>query len=495
MISGLAQRVPFTLRPDERRVLIRPFAPANEPRAQQPTDVPRALKILTRIVSLTDEAAQSQWQAVMNDFSGRHADLDSYFLRRFEAVACWLPTDAVVSETRRKLIGAYFTHEYSLEAAALFNPSAVVCPDQEGVAPGSLRFVLSLRAVGEGHISSITFRCGILDQDGNVDMGEPARWVIGAEQRVDASFESGWFTSKCKELGVDCDFAERVFAKLPSSFSEAQLNDALRVTCGPADSPDCLANRERISMLAKSNFSVSFPEGSRYSERAIFPISPSQTNGIEDARFVRFVDDDGGVMYYATYTAYDGRAIFPQLLATPDFLGFHFRTLEGAAVQNKGMALFPRKINGRYAMLSRQDGENIRLMWSDDIHHWDTSEVLARPTRSWEFIQMGNCGSPLETEDGWLVLTHGVGAMRKYCIGAMLLDINDPMRIIGRLDEPLIRPEPEEREGYVPNVVYSCGSLIHDGYLFLPFATSDWFTSFARIPLLPLIAAMKQNHP
>lgn len=490
MNHSLAHRLTFSLRPDARRVLIRPFVPAAEPRAHNPADVPRALKIMSRILALTDDEVAADWRLVVSDFGSRHPDLDAWFLRRFEAVTPWLPTDAPLSETRRKLIGAYFTHEYSLEAAALFNPSVVPCPDQSGLPAGALRFVLSLRSVGEGHISSITFRCGILGADGHIDMGEPARWVVGAEPLVDPSFESAWFCTKCRELGVDREFVDRVLDQLPQRFNERQLIEALKQTRGPASDPAGLGAREQLLMLAKSNFSVSFPLHSRYSERVIFPVSPSQTNGIEDARFVRFVDEDGSVRYYATYTAYDGRMIFPQLLETPDFLDFHFRTLQGAAVYNKGMALFPRKIGGRYMMLSRQDGENICLMSSENIYQWETSEVLARPTQSWEFIQMGNCGSPLETAAGWLVLTHGVGAMRKYCIGAMLLDLEDPSKIIGRLAAPLIRPEPEEREGYVPNVVYSCGSLIHGGHLFLPFATSDWFTSFAQVPLDGLLAAM-----
>jgi predicted GH43/DUF377 family glycosyl hydrolase len=490
MNHTLAHRLPFVLRPDARRVLIRPFIPGQEPRAHHPADVPRALKIMSRILALSDEEVEADWRVVMEDFGRRHPDLDDYFLRRFEAVTPWLPTDAVLSGTRRKLIGAYFTHEYSLEAAALFNPSVVACPDQSGLPAGALRFVLSLRAVGEGHISSIGFRCGILGADDSIDIGEPARWVVGAEPQVDPFFESAWFSTKCRELGVDREFVDRVLDQLPAQFNEGQLLEVLKQTRGPSSDPGGLAAREQLLMLAKSNFSVSFQPHSRYSERVIFPVSPSQTNGIEDARFVRFVEDDGRIMYYATYTAYDGRMIFPQFLETPNFLQFHFRTLQGAAVQNKGMALFPRKIGGRYMMLSRQDGENIRLMSSESLYQWDTSEVLARPTQSWEFIQMGNCGSPLETEAGWLVLTHGVGAMRKYCIGAMLLDLDDPSRIIGRFAAPLIRPEPGEREGYVPNVVYSCGSLIHHGRVFLPFATSDWFTSFATVPLEPLLQAM-----
>jgi predicted GH43/DUF377 family glycosyl hydrolase len=454
-------------------------------------DEPRVLKIISRIFALSEEEAEVQWKVISEDFAGRHDELNTYFLRRFEEISPWLPTDAVLTETRRLLIGSYFTHEYSLEAAALFNPSIVKCPDQKGVPEGGLRFVLSLRAVGEGHVSSLGFRAGILTEKFEIDFSEAARWVVEPRRVVDESFNASWFHRKCRELGVDCDYVDRVVSALPEHFSEAELKVAVRVACGTAPDATCSAAGERLLLLAKSNFSVAFDPGLRYSERAIFPVSPSQTNGIEDARFVQFTDGDGSVTFYATYTAFDGRVIFPQLLETKDFLDFHFRTLQGNAVQNKGMALFPRKIEGRFAMLSRQDNENIRLMFSDDIYRWDSSEVLVRPTQPWEFVQMGNCGSPLEIEAGWLVLTHGVGAMRKYCIGALLLDKNDPSKVIGRLAEPLIRPAPEEREGYVPNVVYTCGGMIHRDHLILPYATSDWFTSFGIINVPELVAAMK----
>ncbi len=484
------RRLPTTLLPDARRVLIRPFWPAAEPRAHHPADVPRGLKIISRILSLTEEETHRQWDLVWSDFGSRHPEIEEYFLERFSQVARWLPTDAEHSRTRRLLIGAYFTHEYSVEAAALFNPSVVECPDQSGLPEGALRFVLSLRAVGEGHISSICFRCGVLTPDFGIEFGDPARWVVEARRDVDPTFDHVWFEKKGREIGVEADFMAKVMGALPESFTEGQLGAAVQDVCGHIKESTCLAQGERLLLLAKSNFRIHFTPQQRYSERAIFPVSPSQTNGIEDARFVRVTEDDGTVAYYATYTAYDGRVIFPQLLQTHDFLDFQFRTLQGAAVQNKGMALFPRRVGGRYAMLSRQDNENIRLMLSEDLYCWETSEVLARPTKPWEFLHLGNCGSPIELEAGWLVLTHGVGPMRKYCIGAMLLDKADPMKVIGRLSEPLIRPAPEEREGYVPNVVYTCGALVHREQLFLPYATADWFTSFALVPVKDLLAAM-----
>lgn len=484
------RRLPVTLRPDASRVLIRPFAPSDGATAQPGSVSPRGLRIISRVLSLTEDEAQQHWDVVCADFGQRHPHIERYFLERFRKVSCWMPTDAQITEVRQLLIGSYFTQEYSIEAAALFNPSAVVAPDQSGVPEGGLRFVLSLRAVGEGHISSICFRAGIITPDFQIELGEPARWVVEAQRDVDESFDLVWFCRKAREIGIDADFLEKVTLTLTEKFTETQLEEAVSLTCGMRRDGTCQAQGERLLLLARSNFSVHFNPQQRYSERAIFPVSPSQTNGIEDARFVRFRDDSGSVMYYATYTAYDGRVIFPQLVETEDFLHFHFRTLQGAAVQNKGMALFPRRINGRFAMLSRQDSENIRLMFSDDLYTWETSEILAKPTQPWEFIQMGNCGSPIETGKGWLVLTHGVGAMRKYCISALLLDLDDPTKVIGRLKEPLIRPAPEEREGYVPNVVYSCGGMIHRGQLFLPYATSDWFTSFVLVPMDELLAAL-----
>ncbi len=480
------RRLDFTLRPDARRVLSRPFFPQSQP-GTRPADVPRVLKIMTRVLSLSEQEAEAEWETVQRDFASRHEQLDEYFLQRFEVMRPWLPTDTEPSAMRKRLIGSYFTHEYSLEAAALFNPSIVPCPDQSGLGEGDLRFVLSLRSVGEGHISSITFRCGTVRADFSIDMGEPARWMVEPERVPAKILSSRWFERKCRELAINCDYTHTVIQQLPEEFTEQQLEEAVRALCGNSPTPACVEAGDRLITLAKSNFSLVFSPDQRYSERVIFPVLPSHANGIEDARFVRFTEDDGTHRYYATYTAYDGHSVLPQLLETDDFLTFQFHTLQGAAVQNKGMALFPRKIGGRYVMLGRQDNENIRLMTSDDPYHWEQSETIVRPTQPWEFIQMGNCGSPIELDEGWLVITHGVGAMRRYCIGALILDKNDPSKVIGRLREPLIRPAPDEREGYVPNVVYTCGALVHNGHLLMPYATSDWFTSFAVIDLKDLM--------
>jgi predicted GH43/DUF377 family glycosyl hydrolase len=353
--------------------------------------------------------------------------------------------------------------------------------------------VLSLRATGEGHISSITFRTGCLDAQGNIAITAPTRYCLEPAQVPSASFEKDLFARKLRELGLAGDFTRQALDHLGDTFTLEDLRAATGCAVehlGARDRQTGAVARKTLT-LAQSNYEVRFEPDTRLSERVLFPVTPSQSNGIEDARFVLFQDEDGTRTYYATYTAYDGKMVLPQFIETPDFLHFKFITLNGPAVQNKGMALFPRKINGRYAMLSRQDKENIYLMFSDHLHFWHTAQLLLQPKYPWEFIQLGNCGSPIETEAGWLVLSHGVGAMRKYCIGAFLLDREDPTRVLGRLREPLIKPNENEREGYVPNVVYSCGSLVHGRQLIIPYAMSDYATTFATLSLEAVLAAME----
>jgi predicted GH43/DUF377 family glycosyl hydrolase len=317
-------------------------------------------------------------------------------------------------------------------------------------------------------------------------------FVTEPERVPNVAYVKGLFAHKLEEAGVQNDFCRRVLDKLHEDFTLKELH-AVLLASGLTDTSDATAVRAArgILLLAESNYEVNFAPDSRPSQRVLFPSAPSQSNGIEDARFVRFQKDDGGFTYYATYTAYDGKITLPQLLETPDFVHFKFSTLNGPAVQNKGMALFSRKINGQYVMLSRQDDENILLMFSDNIHFWQTPKVLLSPAQPWEFIKIGNCGSPIETEAGWLVLSHGVGAMRKYCLGAFLLDLNDPTRVIARLRGPLLSPNESERDGYVPNVVYTCGALLHGRELIIPYAMSDSATSFATVPLDELLAAME----
>jgi len=443
-------------------------------------------------MTLSPMAAADLVESVRHLFGHRHARPEGYFLDRFVQVSLYLEPGAQPSPQQQLLIGAHFTNEYAIEAAALFNPSLIPHPDQSGLSPGELRFIVSLRATGEGHISSITFREGVINARSQVNLTPAAPFVMEPDRVPNAAYAKGLFIHKLEEAGVQNDFCRRVLDKLHEDFTLKELH-AVLLASGLTDTSDVTATwaARGILLLAESNFEVDFAADCQVSQRVLFPSAPSQSNGIEDARFVRFQNDDGTFKYYATYTAYDGKMIMPQLLETPDFLHFEFSTLNGPAVQNKGMALFPRKVNGRFFMLSRQDDENILIMSSDNLHFWNDPKILLSPLHAWEFFKLGNCGSPLETEAGWLVMTHGVGALRQYSIGACLLDLDDPTRVIGRLRTPLLCPDESEREGYVPNVVYSCGSILHGRTVIIPYAMSDSATSFASVPLDELLAAMK----
>jgi predicted GH43/DUF377 family glycosyl hydrolase len=418
------------LRPDPARVVVRPFKPATEPRDLNPTDKTRANHIVDRVLALDPEMAASQLADVLENFEGRHRNLLEIFEARADEMENASAAHGTFSKIQRQLVGAYFLHEYSFEASALFNPSIVSHPDQSGVPQGGSRFMLSLRAVGEGHVSSLTFRSGSIAADGSVTVDPTAR--LASIPRV-----------RHRTSGPDGDDVEVIFK------------------------PD-----EHIS------------------ERVIFPITESQSNGIEDARFVEF-DEGGRRTFYATYTAYSGKAIRSELIQTTDFMSFRMSPLRGTAARNKGMALFPRKINGRYAMIGRQDNENLYLIYSDDLYTWNGGQVILKPQFPWEFVQIGNCGSPIELDNGWLLLTHGVGAVRNYSIGAVLLDKEDPSKVLARSREPLVRPDMSEREGYVPNVVYTCGAMRHNDQIILPYAVSDTFSNFATIKIAALMLAME----
>jgi predicted GH43/DUF377 family glycosyl hydrolase len=418
------------LRPDPARVIVRPFKPATEPRDLNPTDKTRANHIVDRVLALDSKAVAGQLADVLENFQGRHRNLLETFELRADEMEEALASHGTFSKVQRQLIGAYFLNEYSFEASALFNPSIVPHPDQSGAPEGGMRFVLSLRATGEGHVSSLTFRAGTIAADGSLTVDPTAR--LASSPRISH-----------RVSGPDGDHVELIFKP------EEEL-----------------------------------------SERVIFPVTESQSNGIEDARFVEF-NDDGRKTYYATYTAYSGPAIRSELIETSDFMSFRLAPLRGAAARNKGMALFPRKIGGKYAMIARQDNENLYLMFSDDLYTWDGGRVILKPEFPWEFVQIGNCGSPIELDEGWLLLTHGVGPVRKYSIGAALLDKNDPLKVLARSREPLLRPEPSEREGYVPNVVYTCGAMRHNDQIILPYAVSDTFSNFATIKISALMRAMK----
>jgi len=418
------------LRPDPARVVVRPFKPATEPRDFNPTDKTRANHVVDHVLSLSPQAAASQLAEVLDNFRGRHRNLLEIFEARSSEMEDVFAGHAAFSSTVRQLIGAYFLHEYSFEASALFNPSIVPHFDQTGAPEGGLRFLLSLRAVGEGHISSLTFRAGSIAANGSVSIDPSAR--LASIPRVTH-----------RNPGPDGDVVEVVFR----------------------------------------------PEQD-ISERVIFPVTDAQSNGIEDARFVEF-REGGRKTFYATYTAYSHTAIRSELIETTDFLTFRMSPLRGPAARNKGMALFPRRIGGRYAMIARQDNENLYLIYSDNLHEWQNGLPILKPQFPWEFVQIGNCGSPIELDEGWLLLTHGVGPVRKYSIGAALLDKNDPSKVLARAREPLVRPEPSEREGYVPNVVYTCGAMRHNDLIILPYAVSDTFSNFATIGIADLLRAMQ----
>ena len=470
--------------PDNKRVVVRPFISLDSTRVQD---------IIARALALSEPETEKQLLLVRADFDERHIDLDKSWLRHFEKVRAQIPAGERISEPRRLFIGALFSGEYALESAALFNPSIVPHPDQTRLGQGDLRFILSLRSTGEGHISSIQFRTGVIHHDHSIEIDKTTPFVTLPELNPKPTYHKRTFLDKLNEMGLENDWAASVMGRLGKTFLFDELDKSIQQTApdeASAHTRDVQRTLECMHWLAESNYEIHFAPSSQISERIIFPVSRNESNGIEDARFVRFVEDDGSVIYYATYTAYNGRVILPQLIETADFLNFRVLTLNGQAVQNKGMALFPRRIDGRYVMLTRQNDEDLFLTFSDNPHFWSDSVLLEEPQQPWEFVKLGNCGSPIETEAGWLVLTHGVGPMRKYCIGATLLDLRDPERVIGRLKEPLLRPEGNEREGYVPNVVYSCGSLVHNGQLILPYGISDTASSIVRIELSELLTAL-----
>ncbi len=489
MSSIQVNRTSTTINPDLSRVLLRPFVPG---------DGQRNRGVVARVMAIPDDRVAALLAAIDAEFCGRHRNIRDIFLQRFAQVREAFSTDDIPSEDRRALIGSYFLAEYSLEAAALFNPSIVPHPDQTGLDGGALRFIVSLRATGEGHVSSITFRTGVVHSDLRIEVCAPGGFLAEPRQIPNPVYEKPLFGRKLVELGLTCEFTHRVMQRVGESFTLQELRASIDAESNQAREGDGILMADHsaaqgIWMLARSNYQVQFQPEQQLSERILFPAAPSQRNGIEDARFVRFLNDDGSFHYYATFTAYDGRVIMPELVETSDFLSFRFITLNGPAARNKGMALFPRKVNGLYAMLGRQDNESISVMFSDNVHFWNERRVILTPKFPWELIQLGNCGSPIETDAGWLVLSHGVGPMRKYCIGAFLLDRDDPTKLIGRLREPLLAPDASEREGYVPNVLYTCGALLHQETLIVPYGMADHATGFATVPLKEVLAAMEPD--
>lgn len=480
------KRHSIKLLPSDKRVILRPFIPGNAQNIKS---------IIKRASLMTEEEVRQHLDSVYHDFRKRHHTIDAHLLAHYGLIQKYIPKANTLSPNRKRLLGAFFSGEYSIESAALFNPSMIAHPDQTDAPAGGLRFIMSLRATGEGHISSIEFRAGTIKASGTIALDPVSRYVTPPEIIPDPTYHKPSFTLKLKEMGLKHNFIVDALAPLREHFTLNELEQSLiGMRLKPHEKSHHFDRAlEFVKWLADSNYDIRFSEELAISERIIFPVSLNEAKGIEDARFVRFVEDDGSIVYYATYTAYNGHNILPQFIRTKDFLHFSILTLNGDGVQNKGMALFPRRINGRYVMLSRQDDECILIMFSDSPHHWSRPQIILRPEQAWESVKIGNCGSPIETEAGWLVITHGVGPMREYSIGAALLDLNDPTKVIGRLREPLISADPKEREGYVPNVVYSCGSILHGDTLILPYAISDRATVIATTPLGPLLAKLQSS--
>ncbi|HZL87514.1 MAG TPA: glycoside hydrolase family 130 protein [Pirellulaceae bacterium] len=476
------ERLPVRFGADSRVLITRPFFPGGADRVHN---------VLTRVLSLSDDEVERVLTDVLASFQHRHRALETVFDEHFHMAAALVGHDSLATRTlspsRRRLIGSYFTMEYSLASAALFNPSIVPHPNQHNVPEGGKRFILSLRATGEGHLSSIVFRTGIIHADYTVSMDAPPTISYRLRKVLDRQYEKKLFWRKLREMRVEESVTNQVMNLLPDNFTYQELERALtQFRQHDGDFPPEQA-LEGIRWLARENYQLEIPQDMHISQQVIFPQSDSESRGIEDLRMVAFRDDDGTTTYYGTYTAFDGYRILPQIMATTDLKVMHIHTLNGKCVQNKGMALFPRRVKGLYCMCGRIDGENLYIMFSDNVDFWGSAERLRSPVHPWEFMQLGNCGSPLETPEGWLLLTHGVGPMRRYCIGAMLLDLNDPLRVRGYLNEPLLMPTEEEREGYVPNVVYTCGAMLHGDVVFIPYAMSDAATGFARVSLPRLL--------
>ena len=481
-------RKPLRFLPDPKRVIARFFfAGGNE----------RAKKIINRILQLSEYESLLTLNQILRDFSDRHRNISRIFTKHFNRVYPLAKELGIEPESltnaRMLLIGSYFTHEYSIESAAFFNPSMVEDPDQANLQEGQKRVIVSFRATGEGHVSSIVFREGIIDKHNHLEFKAPSRLVDEAETIQRHVYNKEAFITKLNEMQIyKPEVINAVMGNLNETFVYGELQGAIQAA---KNNIELSLSKEKIfqaiNWLASSHYEISFSLDTAISERVIFPIASTESNGIEDARFVRFIHDNDQVKYYATYTAYNGYSVLPKLIETKDFYNFKVMPLNGIYAQNKGMALFPRMVGGRYVMLSRHDGENNYVMFSDNINSWDEEAILIQePQSPWEFVQLGNSGSPIETDKGWLVLTHGVGAMRRYCIGVILLDLDDPTKVIGHLVEPLLIPNETEREGYVPNVVYSCGALIHNRELIIPYAMADYSSGFASVDVDELLEKM-----
>jgi predicted GH43/DUF377 family glycosyl hydrolase len=459
-------------------------------------DEAKSRRRIQRVLTLDDREVRRLLDGLLMDYEGQHADIEIVWRGHFERVEALIPsgTASKLDNDRRALIGAYFTMEYAIESAALFNPSIVPTANQSGLQEGSTRFLMSLRATGEGHISSIVFRNGVIDDKDNIIIEDSSPLSRPLKTIADTEFEKAHFLHTLRDIGALTPAGERVLSRLGDEFTltelEVELERSRESEKSPSEFEECAEN---MLTLARSNYKFIIPDEAYTSEVVIFPSSENESRGIEDLRLVRFTEDDGTNVLYGTYTAYNGFAIFPTLLENRDPDSVEIHTMAGRYAKNKGMALFPRKINGRYVMSGRLDGENLFILQSDNVSVWNEGRLSQVPKYWWEFSVIGNCGSPVETEEGWLMLTHGVGPMRQYCIGAVLLDLEEPWRVIGRTREPLLWPAGDERVGYVPNVVYTCGVLAHNDRLIIPYAASDTLTTFAMVSLPELLSALKNG--
>jgi predicted GH43/DUF377 family glycosyl hydrolase len=487
---NLKMRIPVSrksleYRPDSSRVVARYFMSGEE----------RAAQLIDRIMEIPDQEVHLMLVKTLRQFARRHRNISEVLIRHCHNLDPIIKAQGFsldsLSDERKMLIGSYFTKEFAIEAAAFFNPSVVEDPVQDDLEEGEKRIIISFRATGEGHISSLVFRRAVVDNQGNIEAMPVGNKVEQAKIIKQKLYNKVSFLEKLKEMEIPEKYLKIVTETLKDEFSYPELVNSIEtVLANNHMSLDKRKAVERMAWLADSYHDIYFSFDTHITERVIFPVSDAESNGIEDARFTRF-EEEGVYTYYAIYTAYNGRTILSKLLETKDFYRFHVRPLHGEGVQNKNLALFPRKVNGQYVMLARVDGVNNYIMYSDSINVWSDPQKIQEPKYPWEYIQVGNCGSPLETKEGWLVITHGVGPMRRYSIGATLLDLDDPSKMIGRLTEPLLVPLEEEREGYVPNVVYSCGAMIHNGLLFLPYAVSDYSSRFATVPLDALLQELK----
>ncbi len=471
--------------PDPKRVIARFFF----------TDDDRAKQVIDRVLGLSNEQIHSIIFPILQEYSKRHRSITKILNKNCDKLIYLFEELGIdygsIEPFTKLLIGSYFTHEYSIESAAFFNPSIIEDPDQTELLEGEKRLIISFRAVGEGHISSIVFRRALIDKNNDIIVQPVGDYIDEADVIKSIQYTKNLFFEKAEDSHISQDIIEHLKEKLNHKFDYKTLKKCIEEAQKETNDEKEKSEYEKFLWLADSYHEIIFSYDTDISDRVIFPISEYEKKGIEDARFVCFKNDDGSLKYYATYTAYDGVTIMPKLLETSDFYDFKVRPLYGAGAKNKNLALFPRKINGKYVMISRIDGCNNYIMYSDTINIWENPVRLQEPRFAWEFIQIGNCGSPIETAEGWIMITHGVGAMRRYCLGVSLLDLDDPGKEIGRLSEPLLIPNQDEREGYVPNVVYSCGGIINEDKLIIPYGLSDYSSSFISVDLHDLLKRLK----